>query len=109
MPTHQDFLKEVGIGSAEARLLLETLFINLSGRNRDGSKGMRGDAKEGDDGNELHVVVVVDLDMLDAPVCSCRLESEFCFMSKAECLSKAKHIGTIKPKHIRTRAIHPLI
>ena len=65
MPTHQDFLKEVGIGSAEARLLLETLFINLSGRNRDGSKGMRGDAKEGDDGNELHVVV--DLICYDAP------------------------------------------
>ena len=65
MPTHQEIFKEVGIESTEARLLLETLFIDMSGRNRDGSKGMSGDAKEGDDGNELHVVV--DLICYDAP------------------------------------------
>jgi len=65
MPTHQEIFKEVGIESTEARLLLEMLFIDMSGRNRDGSKGMSGDAKEGDDGNELHVVV--DLICYDAP------------------------------------------
>ncbi len=56
----QEFLKEVGIGSTEVRLLLllllEKLFIDMSGRHGDGSKGMSGDAKEGDDCNELHVV-----------------------------------------------------
>ena len=51
----QKSLKEVGIRSAEARLLLEEVFFDLSGRHRVGSEGTSGDAEEGDDCNELHV------------------------------------------------------
>jgi len=58
----------------------------MSGGHRDGGEGMAGDAKEGDDCDEFHVVVgavVVGRLRFDALKMkkSCSLWNEFCFMS----------------------------
>lgn len=58
---NQAVRKEVRMESTEARLLFDNLLITMTGRIRDDSEGMVGNAKEGDDCNELHVDVGIGL------------------------------------------------